>query len=144
MGDGSYGWAHMKVLVSGRGLAYAAAVETALKLEETCLRPVRGLSYADLKHGPIAIVDPQMVSKASPSRSGSIRTHPRSQQGHPDRLLRRHRRGDPTVSKEALGTRTSQLCFRFVPAVVGCLWGKCTEVVAGQAFSLVNGLQPWD
>jgi glucosamine--fructose-6-phosphate aminotransferase (isomerizing) len=51
-----------EVLVSGRGLAHAAAVETALKLEETCLRPVRGLSYADLKHGPIAIVDPQMVS----------------------------------------------------------------------------------
>jgi glutamine---fructose-6-phosphate transaminase (isomerizing) len=32
------------------------ALEVALKLEETCLRPVRGLSYADLRHGPIAIV----------------------------------------------------------------------------------------
>ena len=44
-------------LVSGRGLAYGTALEVALKLEETCLQPVRGLSYADLRHGPIAVVD---------------------------------------------------------------------------------------
>ena len=61
-----------EVLVSGRGLAYAAAVETALKLEETCLRPVRGLSYADLKHGPIAIVDPQLVSIVVAAQDGPM------------------------------------------------------------------------
>lgn len=44
-------------LVTGRGITYGTALEVALKLEETCLRPVRGLSYADLKHGPIAVVD---------------------------------------------------------------------------------------
>jgi glutamine---fructose-6-phosphate transaminase (isomerizing) len=44
-------------LVSGRGLVYGTALEIALKLEETCLEPVRGLSYADLRHGPIAVVD---------------------------------------------------------------------------------------
>jgi glucosamine--fructose-6-phosphate aminotransferase (isomerizing) len=44
-------------LVVGRGLALGTALEVALKLEETCLRPVRGLSYADLRHGPIAVVD---------------------------------------------------------------------------------------
>jgi glutamine---fructose-6-phosphate transaminase (isomerizing) len=44
-------------LVTGRGITYGTALEFALKLEETCLRPVRGLSYADLKHGPIAVVD---------------------------------------------------------------------------------------
>src|SRR5450759_2807490 len=27
---------------------------------------------------------------------------------------------------------------------VGCLWGIRTEVVAGDAFPLVTGLQPWD
>jgi glutamine---fructose-6-phosphate transaminase (isomerizing) len=43
-------------LVTGRGLVLGTALEVALKLEETCLRPVRGLSYADLRHGPIAIV----------------------------------------------------------------------------------------
>ena len=61
-----------EVLVNGRGLAFAAALETALKLEETCLRPVRGLSYADLKHGPIAIVDPQMVSIVMAAQDGPI------------------------------------------------------------------------
>jgi glucosamine--fructose-6-phosphate aminotransferase (isomerizing) len=61
-----------EVLVNGRGLAFAAAVETALKLEETCLRPVRGLSYADLKHGPIAIVDPQMVSVVVAAQDGPM------------------------------------------------------------------------
>jgi glucosamine--fructose-6-phosphate aminotransferase (isomerizing) len=61
-----------EVLVNGRGLAYAAAVEIALKLEETCLRPVRGLSYADLKHGPIAIVDPQLVSIVVAAQDGPL------------------------------------------------------------------------
>jgi glucosamine--fructose-6-phosphate aminotransferase (isomerizing) len=61
-----------EVLVSGRGLAYAAAAEIALKLEETCLRPVRGLSYADLKHGPIAIVDPQLVSIVVAAEDGPM------------------------------------------------------------------------
>jgi len=46
-----------QTVVTGRGFTYAVAAELALKLEETCLRPVPGLSYADLRHGPIAIVD---------------------------------------------------------------------------------------
>ncbi len=45
------------VVVTGRGLTFPVALETALKLEETCLRPVRGLSYADLQHGPRAVLD---------------------------------------------------------------------------------------
>lgn len=51
-----------ETLVSGRGLAFGTALEAALKLEETCLRPVRGLSYADLRHGPIAVVDNEHVA----------------------------------------------------------------------------------
>ncbi len=43
-------------VVSGRGLMLGTALETALKLEETCLRPVRGYSYADLRHGPISVM----------------------------------------------------------------------------------------
>lgn len=45
------------LLVSGRGIVYGTALELALKLEETCLEAVRGLSYADLRHGPIAVVE---------------------------------------------------------------------------------------
>jgi glutamine---fructose-6-phosphate transaminase (isomerizing) len=49
-------------LVTGRGITFGTALEVALKLEETCLRPVRGLSYADLKHGPIAVVDADLAA----------------------------------------------------------------------------------
>ena len=43
-------------VVTGRGLMMGTALEIALKLEETCARPVRGYSYADLRHGPISAV----------------------------------------------------------------------------------------
>lgn len=46
-----------ELLVSGRGLVLGTALEVALKMEETCLRPVRAYSYADLRHGPISVVD---------------------------------------------------------------------------------------
>jgi glucosamine--fructose-6-phosphate aminotransferase (isomerizing) len=49
-------------VVSGRGLMMGTALETALKLEETCLRPVRGYSYADLRHGPISVVTEGMAA----------------------------------------------------------------------------------
>jgi glutamine---fructose-6-phosphate transaminase (isomerizing) len=49
-------------LVTGRGITYGTALEVALKLEETCLRPVRGLSYADLRHGPMAVVDADVAA----------------------------------------------------------------------------------
>jgi glucosamine--fructose-6-phosphate aminotransferase (isomerizing) len=49
-------------LATGRGITYGTALEVALKIEETCLRPVRGLSYADLKHGPIAVVDADLAA----------------------------------------------------------------------------------
>jgi glucosamine--fructose-6-phosphate aminotransferase (isomerizing) len=45
------------VVVSGRGFAYAAALESALKLKEACYLHAMGLSFADLLHGPIAVVD---------------------------------------------------------------------------------------
>ncbi|WP_046470736.1 SIS domain-containing protein [Allosalinactinospora lopnorensis] len=44
-------------VVSGRGLAFSTALETALKLKEACYLHAMGLSYADLLHGPIAVVD---------------------------------------------------------------------------------------
>jgi glucosamine--fructose-6-phosphate aminotransferase (isomerizing) len=49
-------------VVAGRGLMMGTALETALKLEETCLRPVRGYSYADLRHGPISVVTSGMCA----------------------------------------------------------------------------------
>ncbi|WP_018653423.1 SIS domain-containing protein [Actinomadura flavalba] len=45
------------VVVSGRGLAFGTALELALKIKEACYLHAMGLSYADLLHGPIAVVD---------------------------------------------------------------------------------------
>ncbi|MBV9381906.1 MAG: SIS domain-containing protein [Streptosporangiaceae bacterium] len=43
-----------RLVVSGRGLAYAAALEIALKVKETTGILAEGMSVADLRHGPIA------------------------------------------------------------------------------------------
>jgi len=46
-----------RLAVSARGYAYAIARELALKLQEACYVTALGLSYADLEHGPIAVID---------------------------------------------------------------------------------------
>jgi len=48
-----------RVLVVGRGFNYATALETALKIKETCYVAAMPFSAADLLHGPIAMVEPQ-------------------------------------------------------------------------------------
>ena len=65
------------VVVSGRGLAYAAALELALKLKETCYLHAMGLSYADLLHGPIAVIDAQtpailLSASSGPTLDGTV------------------------------------------------------------------------
>jgi glucosamine--fructose-6-phosphate aminotransferase (isomerizing) len=61
-----------QVTATGRGLTCGTALEVALKLEETCLRPVRGLSYADLRHGPIAAVEPGAVAVVVAPEDGPV------------------------------------------------------------------------
>jgi fructoselysine-6-P-deglycase FrlB-like protein len=46
-----------RLVVAGRGYASSTALELALKLKEACYVSASGLSYADLLHGPIAVVD---------------------------------------------------------------------------------------
>src|ERR1700736_5049937 len=46
-----------RLVVSGRGLVLGSAQELALKLGETCYITTMGLSFADLQHGPIAVLD---------------------------------------------------------------------------------------
>jgi glucosamine--fructose-6-phosphate aminotransferase (isomerizing) len=45
------------IFVLGRGFSYPNAKEFALKLQETCLIPVQGMSTSDFLHGPIASID---------------------------------------------------------------------------------------
>ncbi len=64
-------------VVSGRGLAYSAALELALKLKEACYLHAMGLSYADLLHGPIAVVDAStpaivMAAESGPTLAGAV------------------------------------------------------------------------
>src|SRR5947209_20175324 len=65
------------MVVSGRGLAYAAALEFGLKLKEACYLHAMGLSYADLLHGPIAVVDGGtpaiiMAADSGPALDGAV------------------------------------------------------------------------
>jgi glucosamine--fructose-6-phosphate aminotransferase (isomerizing) len=65
------------VVVSGRGFAYAAALELALKLKEACYLHAMGLSYADLLHGPIAVVDARtpailLAAESGPTLQGTV------------------------------------------------------------------------
>jgi glucosamine--fructose-6-phosphate aminotransferase (isomerizing) len=45
-----------QLIIVARGYLYAAALETALKIKETCSLLADGYSAADLRHGPIAAV----------------------------------------------------------------------------------------
>jgi glucosamine--fructose-6-phosphate aminotransferase (isomerizing) len=45
-----------QLIIVARGFLYAAALETALKIKETCSLFADGYSAADLRHGPIAAV----------------------------------------------------------------------------------------
>ena len=46
-----------RLVTTSRGYSYATALETALKLMETCYVSAQGFSAADLMHGPVAMVD---------------------------------------------------------------------------------------
>ncbi|WP_323368730.1 SIS domain-containing protein [Ornithinicoccus halotolerans] len=49
-----------RLVTTGRGYGYPTAAEAALKLMETCYLSAQAFSGADLLHGPLAMVDPQV------------------------------------------------------------------------------------
>ena len=54
-------WAEAeRLFVAARGLLYAAALEAALKIKETCAILAEGISTADLRHGPIVAIGPEV------------------------------------------------------------------------------------
>jgi glucosamine--fructose-6-phosphate aminotransferase (isomerizing) len=64
-------------VVSGRGIAFGTALELALKIKEACYLHAMGLSYADLLHGPIAVVDDQtpallVAADSGPTLQGTV------------------------------------------------------------------------
>lgn len=54
-----YRFAH-RLVVTGRGYSYPTAREAALKLMETCYLSAQAFSGADLMHGPMAMLDPDV------------------------------------------------------------------------------------
>jgi len=48
------------LVVLGRGLNFSTALETALKLKETCYIKAEALSASDFLHGPIAMIGPDL------------------------------------------------------------------------------------
>ncbi len=50
------------VLFLGRGRNYAAAREAALKVKEVCYRHAEAMPAGELKHGPLALIEPGMLS----------------------------------------------------------------------------------
>jgi glucosamine--fructose-6-phosphate aminotransferase (isomerizing) len=60
------------VVVSGRGFASSTALELALKFKETCYLNATGLSYADLLHGPIAVVGPRTPALLVAAAGGPV------------------------------------------------------------------------
>ena len=57
-----HAWAvvHARVLYIGRGPAFGIALEGALKLKEISYIHAEGLPAAEMKHGPIALIDENM------------------------------------------------------------------------------------
>jgi glucosamine--fructose-6-phosphate aminotransferase (isomerizing) len=60
------------MVVSGRGYAASTALELSLKLKEACYVTAIGLSYADLLHGPIAVVDADTPALLTAAAEGPV------------------------------------------------------------------------
>ena len=60
------------LVVSGRGFASSTAWELSLKVRETCAIDASGLSYADLLHGPIAVVGPRTPALLVAAADGPV------------------------------------------------------------------------
>ena len=64
------------IMVVGRGIGYPVALEAALKLKETSVIQAEAFSGAEIKHGPMALIDngyPLMIfATRGPSQAGLI------------------------------------------------------------------------
>ncbi len=66
-----------RIMVVGRGLGFAVALEAALKFKETCAIQAEAFSSAEIKHGPMALIDqgyPLLVfAPRGPEQDGLIK-----------------------------------------------------------------------
>jgi glucosamine--fructose-6-phosphate aminotransferase (isomerizing) len=122
-----------RMLVVGRGYSYASAREAALKLMETSYLMTQGLSAADAKHGPIAVLDPDtpllaFASRGPASASVASVVDAARAAGAPVEII-----GDGTIAGDSL---PSLLPPGLAPDVVPLL-----EILPAQLFALELALQ---
>jgi glucosamine--fructose-6-phosphate aminotransferase (isomerizing) len=75
----------------GRGFQFSVALEAALKLKETCLLLAEGLSAADFRHGPIAVMQrafPLLALSAGGAAAADMAELEDRLRAHPGPLLR--------------------------------------------------------
>jgi glucosamine--fructose-6-phosphate aminotransferase (isomerizing) len=120
-------WAQVnRLVITGRGFGYAAALECALKIKETTGVLAEGISAADLRHGPIAVINagvPALLVNAG----GPVA-------------------GDLEELRKVLLSRGADVVEMPLPTGVKELLGVITAVVRGQqlalAWALQRGLDP--
>ena len=79
------------LIAVGRGFLFSVALEAALKLKETCLLLAEGLSAADFRHGPIAVIQrafPVLALSAAGAAAADMADLEARLRGHAGPLLR--------------------------------------------------------
>ena len=127
-----------RLIVAARGFNYATALEIALKLEETCYLAAMPFSAADLRHGPIAMIEARypvlLFAPGGRTREGMLELR--------DDLRRRGAQTWLVADAPAAGDEAVVLLPRPLPEALSPL----TAVIPGQLLayhlSLVRGLDP--
>jgi glucosamine--fructose-6-phosphate aminotransferase (isomerizing) len=91
-------------LFLGRGLSYPIALEGALKLKEISYLHAEGYAAGEMKHGPIALIDPQMpviVVAPRDSHYEKIASNVQEVRAREGRIIAVVSRGDQTISQVA-------------------------------------------
>ncbi len=128
-------WAsYDRLVVTARGLLYAAALETALKIKETSRILAEGLSVADLLHGPIATVGADLpvlsIDGGAPLASDSS-----------DLVRRLVGLGAPTATCMPLGGSTLPMPGG-LPEVMYCVVATVVGQQLAYHLALARGLDP--
>ena len=91
-------------LYLGRGYSYPVALEGALKLKEISYIHAEGYPAAEMKHGPIALIDSDMPVVVIATRNGmyeKVRSNIQEIKARQGRVIALVSKGDTTVSKIA-------------------------------------------
>ena len=129
-----------RLIVAGRGFNYATALETALKVKETCYLAAMPFSAADLLHGPIAMVEPQypvlLFAPGGRTQAGMLELQAELQR----------RDAETYVVADATTTVAGATAVVPLPRAVPEALSPLTSVIPGQLLalhlSLARGLDP--